>query len=84
MTDAEGVSQWVEEDGMLTQTFECEDYRGAIDLLNRIATIADDIGHHPDMLVYDYRFLSVMTCTHSENAITQKDYDLVSRIDAIV
>lgn len=77
------MDQWVEEEGMLAQTFECEDFRDAIDLINQIAIVAEEADHHPDLLLFDYKFVSVMLKTHEKDAITDKDYDMAARIDEV-
>lgn len=77
-------SQWVEEDGVLTQTFECEDFRSAVDLFNRIAVVAEEREHHPDMMIHDLRLVSVMLVTHEEGAVTDADYALAAEIDEVI
>ncbi len=78
------MHDWKEEKGYLVQNFECTDYRSAIDLINQVAVLSEEKDHHPDLLLYDYKFVSVMLRTHSEDAITTKDYEMAAWIDAII
>lgn len=80
----ENTSDWVEEDGVLTQTFECEDFRNAVDLFNRIAVIAEEKEHHPDIMIHDMKLVSVMLVTHEEGGVTDADYALAAEIDEVI
>ncbi len=80
----ENTSEWVEEDGVLTQTFECDDFRSAVDLFNRIAVLAEEQDHHPDMMIHDVRLISIMLMSHEEGAVTDADYALAQEIDQVI
>ena len=74
---------WEEKEGQLTKIFSFDDFDQAIAFVNQIATRAQNLQHHPDILIYDYNQVKVMIHTHSQEAITQKDYRLAYRIDEI-
>lgn len=56
----------------------------AIALVNKIAKIANELDHHPNLKIYDYKKLRIETTTHDQGKITQKDYELTSKIDSIL
>ena len=45
--------------------------------------LAEEMNHHPDVLIHGYKLVKVMLFTHSLNSITDKDYELAKKIDEI-
>lgn len=70
------------ETGKLTTGFEFENFEQAVDFANVIADIAQEQGHHPDLLIHDFKFVTVFTSTHDVNGITDKDLKLMDAIEA--
>ena len=79
-------NEWREytQDWMLIANFEFETFLEWVAFVNDIAAVAEEHAHHPDLLIR-YNTVTVATCTHDEDdAITQKDFDLVQAIDNLV
>jgi 4a-hydroxytetrahydrobiopterin dehydratase len=51
-------------------------------LLNAIAYLAEQADHHPDITA-SYAALAVRLTTHSAGGITDKDFDLAEKIEAL-
>ena len=83
----EQVAGWsVEEaDGhlRLTRTVKFKGFMPGVDLVNRIALIAEAEGHHPDLLL-SYGSLTVWLWTHAAGGLTDNDFILAARIDQVV
>lgn len=75
---------WEESDGKLIRNVKCQDFEKALALLNKIALVAEELNHHPDLSIYSYKFLSIEICTHDTNSITPKDHELAKEIDLIL
>lgn len=75
---------WKEANGKLVRNVKCQDFVETLELLNKIAVIAEATQHHPDLKIHNYRFLSIEVYTHDTGSITQKDYDLSKQIDKIL
>tara|TARA_B100001287_G_scaffold56653_1_gene44998 strand:- start:706 stop:948 length:243 start_codon:yes stop_codon:yes gene_type:complete len=75
---------WEKLDGKLVRNEKCLDFSEALTLLNKIAVIAETMNHHPDLKIYNYKFLSIEVYTHDKNSITAKDYELAEAIDQIL
>src|ERR1700687_4565762 len=75
----EQVSGWqVEEaDGhlRLTRTVKFKGFMPGVDLINRIAPIAEAEGHHPDLLLR-YGSLTIWLWTHAAGGLTENDFIL--------
>jgi 4a-hydroxytetrahydrobiopterin dehydratase len=79
----ENYDSWIldEESGSLVAGFEFEEFTQAMEFANGIAEIAEDVGHHPDLLIHDYNKVTIFTQTHDVNGITDKDFDLIDEIE---
>lgn len=76
--------QWRIEDDAIIRDLELEGFTAAIAMVNRIAELAEEANHHPDLLVHGYKRLRVTLSTHSEGGVTENDLAMASRIDALV
>ena len=75
---------WKEANGKLIRNVKCQDFVEALELLNKIAVIAEAIQHHPDLKIHNYRFLRIEVHTHDTNSITPKDHGLAKEIDIVL
>lgn len=75
---------WKVASGKLSLNLQTKDFAEAVWVITEVAKAAEDLNHHPDILLQNYNQLSITLCTHSENAITSKDLSLAEKIDAII
>ena len=73
---------WEETGGALERTFELASFAEAIGFVNRIAELADQENHHPDIAV-SYRKVTLRWTTHSAGGITERDRELAARSDEL-
>ncbi|HKN99387.1 MAG TPA: 4a-hydroxytetrahydrobiopterin dehydratase [Pseudonocardiaceae bacterium] len=78
-----GLSGWERDGQALVRTVELDDFPQAIQVVDRVAVLAERAGHHPDIDIR-WRTLTFRCSTHSEGGITQADLDLAGAIDATV
>jgi 4a-hydroxytetrahydrobiopterin dehydratase len=67
----------------LWRDFQLEDFSEAIKFINKIAIIASAQNHHPDLLLHDYRQVTVSLTTHSVGGLTELDFNLAEQISEI-
>lgn len=77
------IVSWTIEDNYLRREFKRADFVDAVKFVNQITPLAEEMNHHPDILIFAYRRVRVMLRTHSENKITDLDYELAKRIDEL-
>ncbi len=77
------LKDWKFVNQQIEKEFILNDFSSAIKFVNQIASIAEEIDHHPDLLIHSWNKVKVMISTHSESGITEKDFDLAERIDRI-
>lgn len=73
---------WSRNDDTIRRTIECESFPAAIDLVRKVADVAEQRDHHPDIDIR-WRTVHFALSTHSEGGLTQKDLDLAGQIDAL-
>lgn len=73
-----------QQNNTLVRDIVCDDFVNAVELIQAITPLAEDANHHPDILLHDYKYLTITLTTHDAWLITQKDYDLATQIDAIL
>jgi 4a-hydroxytetrahydrobiopterin dehydratase len=73
---------WSEVDGKLEREFRFDDFRGAIDFVNRVAGLAEIENHHPDIEIH-YDRVVLRWWTHTAGGITDRDRELAARSAAL-
>lgn len=71
---------WKRRSNGLEKEYRFGSFRDAIVFVNRVATLADDHHHHPDIDVR-YDRVTLRLTTHDAGGITQKDVKLAEHID---
>lgn len=70
------------DDQKISREFSFVNYRHAIDFVNRLANLAEEEGHHPVLHVY-YARIVVELWTHAINGLSENDFIMAAKIDAI-
>lgn len=78
----EELDGWDLEDRAIVKRFKGSDFSASVELVNRIAPVANDLDHHPDLSI-SWDTVTVMITTHSEGGLTESDFELARRIDAL-
>lgn len=80
------VPQWkLDETGaIIKRTFTFKDFMEAVNFINRIAKIAQEEGHHPDLSLFNYKKVSVKLSTHAIHGLSTNDFILAAKIDALI
>lgn len=60
-----------------------KNFKAAIDFFNRVADLAEDEGHHPDLHLVGYRNVAVEIWTHAIGGLSENDFILAAKIDRI-
>lgn len=83
----EQVDGWTVEDShgymRISKLVTFKGFMPGVDLVNRLAEIAEAEGHHPD-LVLRYGSLMIHLYTHAAGGLTENDFILASKIDRLL
>jgi 4a-hydroxytetrahydrobiopterin dehydratase len=73
---------WSSKDSKISKTYDCKNFMGAISFVNRIAEIAENLNHHPDIEIH-WKHVTISNWTHTKNAVTSADVVLAKEIEAV-
>ena len=75
---------FTERDNRLEKTFEFKNFSQALKFINTVGNISETIWHHPDMELFNYKYVKISTTTHDLwNKVTSKDIYLTQLINKI-
>lgn len=66
----------------IKKIFKLADFKEAIEFVNKIAVIAEEEGHHPDIAIY-YNKVEITLWTHFVNGLSENDFIIAAKIDNI-
>jgi 4a-hydroxytetrahydrobiopterin dehydratase len=75
--------EWKIIEGRLQRGFEFQDFKEAVNFVNRILPLAEEMNHHPNIFIHSYNKVKIILFTHEENKVTEKDNILASKIDGL-
>ncbi len=62
--------------------FEFKNFLEAMDFVNKVAPIAEEQGHHPDIYIY-YNKVDITLATHAIKGLSVNDFIVASKIEVI-
>jgi len=75
------LASWELRDGRLRKQYQFRTFLRAVAFVNSVAYLAESAGHHPDITI-NYNRVTLRLITHSEGALTDRDFALAGEIDA--
>ena len=66
----------------LHKIYQFPDFKAALDFVNRAGAVAEEQGHHPDLLLAWGR-VEVTIFTHKIDGLTESDFILAAKIDRL-
>ncbi len=75
--------EWSITGGALQRTFKFENFIEAMAFVNKVAEQAEDVQHHPDILVR-YSKVTLTLTTHDAGGLTAADFDLAREVDRLM
>jgi 4a-hydroxytetrahydrobiopterin dehydratase len=79
------VPGWkLEENGArLARRFEFEDFRKAMEFVNRVADLAEEQGHHPDIAIH-WNKVDLVLWTHKIGGLHENDFILAAKVGRLL
>lgn len=77
------LSEWRRNGDVIERKLQFESFSDAINFINRIAPLADQADHHPEIFNV-YNRVELTLTTHDAAGLTHKDFDLAAKIDSVV
>jgi 4a-hydroxytetrahydrobiopterin dehydratase len=73
---------WRREGDAITKAFDHGDFVGSVEFVRRLTGPAEEMGHHPD-LELSWSEVKVSITNHAAGGLTDADFELAKRIDAL-
>jgi 4a-hydroxytetrahydrobiopterin dehydratase len=71
-------------DGLcICKEWQLNNFMEGIDFFNRVAKLAEEEGHHPDLHLENYRHVRIELWTHEIGGLSENDFILANKIDSL-
>ncbi len=80
------LNGWTLDDAgaLITRKINGKSFVNVIEIVNRIAALAEEQQHHPDLHVTGYRHLQVDLTTHAIGGLSHNDFIVAAQIDELL
>ncbi|MGH9839488.1 MAG: 4a-hydroxytetrahydrobiopterin dehydratase [Blastocatellia bacterium] len=75
---------WRLEGNEIARGLKFDDFNGAIEFVNQVAGVAEEMDHHPDIFIHGWNNVRLSVTTHDEGGLTERDFRLAERINALI
>ena len=76
-------SEWHQEGDEIVRELKFDDFAAAMGFVNRVAEAAEEANHHPDILVHGWNKVRLSLTNHAAGGLTDADFAMAARIDAL-
>ena len=76
-------SEWQREGDEIVRELKFEDFAAAMAFVNRVAELAEQANHHPDILVHRWNRVRLSLTNHSAGGLTDADFEMARAIDGL-
>jgi 4a-hydroxytetrahydrobiopterin dehydratase len=73
---------WSREGDSITKTFDRGDFVGSVKFVDQLVEPAEEMNHHPDLSI-SWSEVKVSITNHAAGGLTEADFELAGRIDAL-
>jgi 4a-hydroxytetrahydrobiopterin dehydratase len=77
------VQDWHRDGDSIVRDFEFADFAKAMAFVNTVAEAAEDLNHHPDILVHGWNKVRLTVSNHSAGGLTEPDFQLAGMVDGL-
>lgn len=77
-------SAWTREGAEIVRDLSFDDFAAAIAFVDRVADVAEEHNHHPDILVHGWNKVKLSLTNHAAGGLTEVDFDMAARFDELV
>ena len=76
------LPKWTLQGDQIERQLTFENFVDAMVFVNRVAEVAEELGHHPEIRIV-YNRVNLALSTHDAGGLTQKDFQMAQRIDSL-
>lgn len=78
------VPKWSLEEGKLVRRLKFKNFKQAIAFVNKVANLAEEENHHPNILVFGWRNVKLTFYTHAIKGLSENDFIMASKVNKMV
>lgn len=76
------IPTWDIKDGKVHKKFKFKNFKEAMAFVNKVAEIAQQEGHHPDIYIF-YNKVELNLITHAIGGLSENDFIVAAKIDEL-
>jgi 4a-hydroxytetrahydrobiopterin dehydratase len=76
-------SEWKRSGDEIVREWTFDDFAEAMAFVNRVADQAEAANHHPDILLHGWNKVRLALTNHSAGGLTEPDFEMAGRFDAL-
>lgn len=76
------IEGWELQGDKISKNFQFENFKEAIRFVNKVAELAEQENHHPNILI-NYNIVIITLWTHAVNGLSENDFILAAKIDKL-
>ncbi|MGD9561901.1 MAG: 4a-hydroxytetrahydrobiopterin dehydratase [Pyrinomonadaceae bacterium] len=76
------LNGWAAAGDAIKRRYKFENFAEALDFVNRVGTVAEELDHHPD-ITFGWGYADIATTTHDRGGVTDVDFELAKKINKI-
>jgi 4a-hydroxytetrahydrobiopterin dehydratase len=82
---AQNVEGWVVDPAskQIMRAWTVKNFMAGIDFFTKVAAVAEEEGHHPDLHLEGYRNVKIIIWTHAVGGLTENDFILAAKINEL-
>jgi 4a-hydroxytetrahydrobiopterin dehydratase len=77
-----GLDGWRQRGEYIVKSFDRGDFVGSVKFLDSLVEPAEAMNHHPDIAI-SWSQVEVALSTHSEGGVTENDFELAQKVEAL-
>lgn len=82
MKELDGEWTLIDDGHLLVRSFEFPNFKKTMEFVNKVAALAEEENHHPDLTV-SYGNVGIELMTHAIEGLSENDFILAAKIDEI-
>jgi len=69
--------------GRLVRTYEFDDFAAAMKFVNKVADVAEENGHHPNIWIHSWNKVELELFTHKIGGLSEADFVMAAKVDTL-
>ena len=78
------LDNWKVENKSIVREYILKDFKLALEFVNKVGHAAEEMDHHPDILIHSWNKVKFTISNHKEGGLTDKDFKLAHKIESLL